>query len=174
MMSLWDRIFGRPLPERLKESLADGEEILAVAEVGTGGHLAVSALGLWIPDGGEPRRIGWHLVSKAVWQGDALTVTEAEESGLAGRAIVLTDKEPRRFVLARPGRIPHMVRQRVEGAIRSRYRKDLAGGGAWFVVRKVPGTDGSVLQVRPDRGADLELVARIAEEAAEKLAGGAP
>ncbi|WP_167172621.1 hypothetical protein [Saccharomonospora amisosensis] len=166
------RVLGERLPEELGTRLAADEHVLAWTRVGTGGYLAVTALGLWVPDGGGQRRIGWDLVSKAVWRGDALTVTEAEVTGQAGRALVLADREPARLVLPRPGRIPHLVRQRVEGSIRSRYRKELPGGGAWFVLRKVPGADGVVLQVRPDPGAEVTALADMAQEAAEKLAGG--
>lgn len=173
-MSWLRRLLGDPLPEELREALEENEHVLGVAAVGTGGHVAVTALGLWLPGPEGPRRLGWHLISKAVWQGDALTVTEAEETGRAGGAVLLADRQPGRYVLARPGRVPHLVRQRVEGSIRSRYRRDLAAGGAWFVVRKVPGTDRSVLQVRPDPGTDLDVVAEIAEEAARKLAGETP
>lgn len=168
----WRRLVGEPLPETLRASLAADEHVLAAAPVGSGGHLAVTALGLWVPDGDGVRRVGWDLVSKAVWRGDALTVTEADVVRVAGGAVVLADRDPVRYVLPRPGRIPRLVWQRVEGSIRSRYRKDLPGGGVWFVVRKVPGTDGVVLQARPDPGTDADVVAAIAEEAAEKLRGG--
>jgi hypothetical protein len=63
------------------------------------------------------------------------------------------------------------VRLRVDGSVRTRHRHELPGGGAWFVQRKVPGHDGTVLQVRPDPGTDPALVSAIAEEVAEKLAG---
>ncbi|MBK1786583.1 hypothetical protein [Prauserella cavernicola] len=172
-MGLLSRLFGEPLPEPLRESLAAGEHVLAVASTGDGGHIAVTALGLWVPEGGEVRRVGWHLVSKAVWKDGALTLTEADEARTAGKAVLLADRAPVRHALPKPGRIPHLVRQRVEGSIRQRYRKELDGGGAWFVVRKVPGTDSSILQVRPDPGADTDLLASMAEEAAAKLATGA-
>lgn len=165
-------VLGERLPAELSGRLAAQEHVLGWTRVGTGGYVAVTALGLWVPDGGEPRRIGWDLVSKAVWRGDVLTVTEAEVTGRAGRALVLADRAPMNLVLPRPGRIPHLVRQRVEGSIRSRYRKDLPGGGAWFVLRKVPGADGVVLQVRPDQGAEVDTLAEMAQEAAEKLAEG--
>ncbi|MEU6643392.1 hypothetical protein ABZ863_12670 [Saccharomonospora sp. NPDC046836] len=173
-MSWLRRIFGEPLPEELRGVLAEDEHVLGAAATSTGGHVAVTALGLWLPEAAGARRVGWHLISKAVWQGDTLTVTEAEEEGYAGRAVVLADRPPVRYVLPRPGKVPLLVRQRVEDAIRARYRKDLPEGGAWFLIRKVPGTDGVVLQVRPDPGADRELVASMAEEAADKLAGGSP
>lgn len=165
-------VLGERLPRELSTRLAAEEHVLAWTRVSTGGYLAVTALGLWIPDGGGQRRIGWDLISKAVWRADVLTVTEAEVTGQAGGALVLADRAPMRLVLPRPGRIPHLVRQRVEGSIRSRYRKDLPDGGAWFVLRKVPGADGVVLQVRPDPGAEVATLAGMAEEAARKLAGG--
>lgn len=177
-------VVGERLPESLAGALDAGEDVVGHAEarevVGAarsadqhGEHLAVTALGLWVPSGAGLRRIGWHLISKAVWEGDTLTVTEAEETGRAGQAVLLADRAPVRYVLPRPGQIPRLVRQRVEGSIRARYRKELSGGGAWFVLRKLPGTDGSVLQVRPDPGTDVGAVEAIAEEAAAKLAQGA-
>jgi hypothetical protein len=63
-----------------------------------------------------------------------------------------------------------VVHERVTGSIRSRHHRDLPGGGAWFVQRKVPGRDGTVLQVRPDPGADRDAVARLAAEVARRLA----
>lgn len=161
------RLAGEVLPEGFAGTLAPGENALAVAEAAGGGHLVVTELGLWLPQG---RRVGWHLISKAVWRDGTLTVVEAEESGTAGAAVLLADREPVRFSLPRPGKLPVMVRQRVDGSIRGRHRHELAGGGVWFVRRKLPGQDGTVLQARPDPGADAEVVAAIAREAAERLA----
>lgn len=165
------RLFGEPLPEELRQELDPDEHVLAVGPVGAGGTMAVTSLGLWVPENAGMRRIGWDLISKAVWRGDALTVTEAEVTGYAGNAVLLADSDPVRHVLPKPARIPHLVRQRVEGSIRSRYHRELPGGGAWFVIRRVPGTNGVVLQVRPEPGTDPEVVAEIAEETADKLSG---
>jgi len=84
--------------------------------------------------------------------------------------VVLADRAPVRFTLAAPGKVPHHVRLRVDGSVRSRHRQDIGDGGAWFVQRKVPGRDGTVLQVRPDPGTDVGLVETIAEQVAAKLA----
>ena len=84
--------------------------------------------------------------------------------------MVLTDRTPVRFRLADPGKVPFQVRLRVDGSVRSRHRQEIGDGGAWFVQRKVPGRDGSVLQVRPDPGTDLALVEAIAEQVTAKLA----
>jgi hypothetical protein len=154
------------LPAGVTGRLAPDERVLAVAAVGDG-HLVVTSWGLWLPDG---RRVGWHLVSRAAWKGGTLTVVEAEEVGtVAGSAVLLADRPPRRLRLADPGRVPEVVHARVEGSIRSRHHRELPCGGAWFVQRKVPGRDGVVLQVRPDAGTDAALVARVAEDVVRAL-----
>lgn len=160
-------LFGTRLPPGFAGELAPGENALASAEVSSGGHLVVTELGLWLPSG---RRAGWDMISKAVWDNGVLTLTEAEEIGTAGAAMLVADLAPQRFPLVRPGKVPAMVRQRVEGSIRERHRSELSGGGVWFVRRKVPGRDGTVLQARPDPGVDPTVAAAIAREAAEKLA----
>ncbi|MEV7554632.1 hypothetical protein AB0N89_33860 [Amycolatopsis sp. NPDC089917] len=160
-------LLGDRVPADFDGTLDDGEHVVGGAAVEGGGYLLVTALGLWIPG---PRRVGWHLVGKAAWADGVLTLTESEETGTAGKAVVLADKPPVRFRLARPGKVPILLRQRVDGSIRGRHRKDLENGGAWFVERKVPGQDGTVLQVRPDLGTDVDVIKAIAEEAAEKLA----
>ncbi|GAA4662929.1 hypothetical protein [Amycolatopsis dongchuanensis] len=167
-MTAWlRRLFGDRLPEGFAGELEPAENALASAAVASGGHLVVTELGLWLPEG---RRVGWHLISKAGWAEGVLTLVEASEVGTAGAAVLLADRPPVRFPLPRPGRVPAMVRQRVDGSIRGRHRQELSGGGVWFVQRKVPGRDGSVLQARPDPGVDAEVVAAIAREAAERLA----
>lgn len=167
-MSLLARIFGDRTPASLAGELAADEHVLAVAAVADGGELAVTARGLWVPG---PRRIDWHLVVKATWADDVLTVIEARETGRTGAAVLLADLPPVRFPVTKPGKVPKLVRERVDGSIRGRHRQELpGGGGAWFVLRKVPGQDGTVLQARPDPGTDTELVAEIATEVAAAMA----
>ncbi|MGH3990673.1 MAG: hypothetical protein ACRDTZ_25655, partial [Pseudonocardiaceae bacterium] len=131
-------------------------------------------LGLWVPEGAEARRIGWHLVSKAVWDRSALVVTEAVSTGTAGEAVLLSDLPPRRFALAQPGRVPEVVRDRVTSSIRSSQYRELPGGGAWFVQRQIPGRDGVVLQVRADRGTAPGALEMMAGEVASRLPRPAP
>ncbi|OXM54659.1 hypothetical protein CFP71_19315 [Amycolatopsis thailandensis] len=160
-------LLGERVPADFDGTLDDGEHVVGSAAVEGGGYLLVTALGLWIPG---PRRVGWHLVGKAAWSDGVLTLTESEETGTAGQAVLLADKTPVRFRLAQPGKVPMLLRQRVDGSVRGRHRKDLGTGGAWFVERKAPGQDGTVLQVRPDPGTDIDVIKAIAEEAAGKLA----
>jgi hypothetical protein len=168
-MSWLRRLLGDRTPEDFPGSLAPGEDVVDSAPVEGGGHLVVTPLGLWIPDGDAARRVGWHLVGKATWADGVFTLTESSETGTAGSAVVLADLPPVRFRLPAPGKVPHHVRLRVDGSVRSRHRQEIGSGGAWFVQRKVPGRDGSVLQVRPDPGTDVTLVATIAEQVAAKL-----
>jgi hypothetical protein len=164
------RLLGDRTPEDFPGSLAPGEDVVDSAPVEGGGYLVVTPLGLWIPDGDGARRVGWHLVGKATWADGVFTLTESSEMSTAGTAaVVLTDLPPVRFRLPAPGKVPHHVRLRVDGSVRSRHRQEIGSGGAWFVQRKVPGRDGSVLQVRPDPGTDVTLVEAIAEQVAAKL-----
>ncbi|MFB9686808.1 hypothetical protein [Amycolatopsis plumensis] len=168
-MGFLRRLLGDRTPPGFTGALAPGEEVVDSAPVEGGGHLVVTALGLWIPADDSPRRVGWHLVAKATWADGVFTLTESSEVGTAGAAVVLADLPPVRFRLPAPGKVPREAYQRVEGSIRSRHRQEIGAGGAWFVQRKVPGRDGTVLQVRPDPGTDAALVEAIAEQAAAKL-----
>lgn len=160
------------LPEDFGGELASDEQVLATAE-GSEGALVATHLGLWLPDAGGPRRVGWHLVSKATWEDGLLVVVEAEETGAAGGAVLLRDRPAQRFRLTKPGKLPETVHARVTGSIRSSHHRDLPSGGAWFVQRKVPGRDGVVLQVRPERGADEAALAEFAREVEQRMRGGA-
>lgn len=161
-----DRLTGRQVPEDFEGKLDDGEYVLGSAEVKSGGHMVATSRGLWLPGS---RRVGWHMISKATWGGGALVLIEAIEDSRAGNAIILRDQPPVRFVFVQSGKLPDVIHARVTKSIASRHRQELPGGGAWFVQRRVPGQDGVVLQVRPDKGTDEAAVQRVAEEVAAKL-----
>ncbi len=153
------------IPEGFAGSLAENESVAASCACG-GEPVVATSLGLWLPD---EQRLGWHLISKANWDGTALTVIAAVESGTAGSAVLLIDQPPRRYELEQPGKLPEAVQRRVTQSIVDRHRHELPGGGAWFVRRRVPGQDGTILQVKPDAGADPAAVARLAEKVAARL-----
>jgi len=157
------------VPADVAGRLAVDERVLAIAALDGDAHLVVTSHGLWLPSDEGVRLLGWHLVTKATWQGGVLAVVEAEETETIGGAVLLTDLPPRRLRLATPGRVPETVHARVEGSIRSRHHRDLPGGGAWFVQRKVAGRDGIVLQVRPDPGTDLAAVRQVVADVEHTL-----
>jgi hypothetical protein len=166
---LVDKIVGDGTPPGFTGTLDPEESVVVSAECRTGGHLVATSLGLWVPTDDGPRRIGWHLLSKVTWGDGDLTVIEADETGTAGDAVLLADRRPRRYALGNPGKLPQAVHRRVTESIRSRHHRELPGGGAWFVQRKVPGQDGIVLQVRPDPGTDQDAVHTVATEVAAKI-----
>ncbi|HLU55863.1 MAG TPA: hypothetical protein VKZ81_10410 [Pseudonocardia sp.] len=169
-MSWVRRLLGREdVPDAVARGLVADERVLAAATLDDGARLVVTSHGLWLPEGEGARRVGWHLVSKATWRGGVLTLVEAEEGETIGAAVLLSDLPPRRLRLAEPGRAPEAVQARVEGSIRSRHRRELPGGGAWFVQRKVPGRDGTVLQVRPDPGTDPAVVRQVVTDVERTL-----
>ena len=167
------RLTGRDLvPEGFAGKLVDDEHLLGAAELVDGGFLVATSLGLWLPEEPGPRRVRWHLISKAVWAqkpGRQLTVTEAEETGTIEGAVLLADRQARRFTLATRGSLPEVVNARVTESVKSAHHRDLPGGGAWFVQRKISGADGIVLQVRPDPGTDRDAVASVTAQIAGKL-----
>jgi hypothetical protein len=159
---LWRRLTGvGDLPEGFTGKLDREECVFASSE-----SVVATSLGLWLPETG---RVGWHLISKAIWSGGALTIVVAEQTGTAGDAVLLTDQPPRRLPLTRPGRLPEVVHRRVTGSIRSSHRHELPGGAAWFVQRRVSGQDGVVLQVRADPGTEPEPVAKLAAKVSARL-----
>ncbi len=168
MMRLLRRLLGDRVPEGFTGTLGPDEHVLSSARA-DGRPLVATSVCLWVPEGDGDRPIGWHLISKAGWTDGELSIVEAEEAGRAGDAVLISDRRAVRFSLAQPGKLPTIVHQQVNSSILSRYYKELAPGGAWFVQRRIPGVARMVLQVRPDIGTDSEVVAAIAAEAAAKL-----
>jgi hypothetical protein len=176
MSSWWrtlaDRFAGGELPAGFPGALSADEIVLGWAELAEGGQLVATSLGLWVPDGDSSRRVGWHLISKATWRGDLLGVIEAEQTGTVepvGGVVLLADRPVVRYRLARPGRLPDVVHARVTGSIKSSHHRDLPGGGAWFVQRRVPGQDGVVLQVRADPGTEPAAVRSVASQVGQRI-----
>lgn len=153
------------LPEGFTGQLAEEETVVAACTSGDAA-VVVTNLGLWLP-GAE--RVGWHLISKATWDGNALSVITAVETGTAGRAVLLTDRPARRFPLDDPRRVPEAVHRRVTGSIVERHRHELPGGGAWFIRRRVPGQDGAILQVRADPGTEEAALVKLAAKVSDRL-----
>lgn len=152
------------LPADFAGTLDPDEQVLAAAR-GRGEPVVATHLGLWLGQ----RRIGWHLISRASWDGRALTFVESAEVGSAEGAVLLRDQRPQKLPLTEARQLPEVVQQRVNRSIRTRHHRELPSGGAWFVQRKVPGQDGIVLQVRPDAGSDETEVAAYAGKVAREI-----
>lgn len=166
---LFDKIAGDGTPAGFAGTLDEEESVVAACACAGGGHVVATSRGLWVPTDDGPRRIGWHLVSKVTWGSGELVVIEADETEETGGAVILNDRRPVRYPLVEPGKLPQAIHRRVTESIRSRHHRDLPGGGAWFVQRKVPGQNGIQLQVRPDPGTDPAAVRQVATEVAEKI-----
>lgn len=163
-MKIFDFLRGREgLPEGFAGTLEPDERVLAAAE-----PLVATSAGLWLPTDDGLRRLGWHLVSKATWHDSTLVLVEATEVDEIDGAVLLADRRPARYRLDKPAKLPEVVHERVTGSIRSRHHRELPGGGAWFVQRKVPGR-GIVLQVRPDPGTDDAAVRSVTGQVARTL-----
>jgi len=173
--SVLRRLLGRePLPEGFDGRLEGDERVLATAALVGGGHVVVTSLGLWVPEVGGARRVGWHLVSKAAWASGAIELVEADEVDTVDGVVLLADRPVRRLRLVEPGRVPQVVHERVTASLRTRHHRELPGGGAWFVQRKVPGHDGVVLQVRADPGTDDAALRQVVSDVAATLASAHP
>ncbi len=178
-MSVWERLLrgfasSPEMPTGFTGLLEPTERVITAGELAGGGHLVLTQLGLWVPEGAQARRIGWHMVSKAVWDRSALVITEAVSAGTVGEAVLLSDLPPRRFPLAGPGKVPEVVRERVTSSIRFSEHCDLPVGGVWVVQRRVPGRDGLVMQVRPDPGTEPRTLNAMVSDVTARLPRLAP
>ena len=98
-----------PPPEAVAR-LDQDERVVSWAPA-PGGAVVATQLGLWLP--GVPDRLPWHLIDKATWRSDVLTLIPAVDSGGG----VLVEQPPRSVRLEQPRDIPQTVRVRVEKAI---------------------------------------------------------
>ena len=150
-MSVLTRLFRRERPpEEAVRPLARDERVVSWAPLAGGSAAVATQLGLWVPAGGAPRRLPWHLVDKATWRAGTLTVTPAVDGGDG----VLAEQPPVAVRLAEPRDLPPTVRARVERTIAFTRHYRLPSGGVRVVGRRVPGRDGLSWQLVFDPGTD--------------------
>ena len=144
----------RPAPPAvLTEALSADEEILASAQEAAGGWMAATRFGIWkLPPGGEPTLVPWTLISKVTWQAPILHIVRADVAGELGGAELIIDRHPYNYEIAQPGKLTDVIHARVRSGIISSTHHEFPGGGGWVVVRRVPGRDGPMAQVRLDPG----------------------
>ena len=152
------RLFRKPEkpPAEAVARLDEDERVVSWAPA-PGGAVVATPLGLWLP--GVPDRLPWHLIDKATWRSDVLTIIPAVDSGDG----VLVEQPPRSVRLEQPRDIPQTVRVRVEKAIAFTRHHPLPGaGGAGVrhgvrvVGRRVPGEDGVSWQMVFAAGVDRD------------------
>ncbi|SDJ07122.1 hypothetical protein SAMN05444157_1583 [Frankineae bacterium MT45] len=139
-------------PAEILGRLEKEERVVSWASVSGGDEptaVVATPLGLWWPDAEGPRRIGWHLISKAVWRDSQLIVTEAELVD----DLLLVDLPPVAVTLSEPRDLPEKVRQRVEASVIYSETATVDGGSVRFVGRRVPGRDGLSWWARLEGGA---------------------
>ena len=142
------------LPPELISAFAPEETALASTPTGAGGWLAVTRFGLWVADDAV-LRWGWETISRAVLREQTLTITVTEvDTVWPDGTEVLLDRPPRDFPLPGPARLTDAVNARVRRSVAASAYLAWPGAGGWVVLRRVPGRDGLLGQVRLDPGAD--------------------
>jgi hypothetical protein len=128
--------------------LSKDERVVSWADTADGSVVLATPAGLWWPEDAGPRRIGWQFVDKAVWHEGVLTVVEADVVD----DLLLVDRPPVSALLSVPRDLPPTVRKRVQGNIMRSDVVAVAGGGARFVARRVPGENGVTWWARLEAG----------------------
>lgn len=127
-LSLFGLLGSRRLPGEVRTALAleAGERVISHVGAPGGGHLVATTQALHLPDG---TRLAWHLMDKAVWDEEGVTLT-------------MTDGSVHREALPEPGALPETIRERVTSSIVvSRHVQLDARGGVRLVARRIPGYD---------------------------------
>jgi hypothetical protein len=153
-------LFGRPdrVPAAVRDRLPTTERIVSWADTTDGEVIVATPSGLWWPEPGEPRLIGWHEVDKAVWRDGTLSVVQADVLD----DLLLVDRAPVRAQLSVPRDLPPTIRKRVEANVVRSQLLPVPGGSARFVARHVPGRDGLSWWARLEPGtADTEQVRAV-------------
>lgn len=126
-------------------ALRPRERLLAVARLADGSWAAATPLALVLPG----RRVDWSTVAHAEWSDERSQLRVDQLRTADGEA------ESHRLVLAEPGRLPEVVRDRVTSSIvASRHTPVDGTAGVRVVARRVPGADELLWQVVVDRGLD--------------------
>ncbi len=137
-------------PADIVSRLDRDERVVSWAPTVDGGALVATRFGLWWPFADGPRRIGWHLIDKAIWRDGAVTVIEADLVD----ELLLVDRAPVTVEVDEPRDLPPAIRTRVEASVTESHLLSLDGGAAMVRVvgRRVPGRDGVTWCARLEPG----------------------
>ena len=148
-------------PAELTAVLRPDEEVLALAQDAGGNCLAATRYGVWkVHVGKDPYLFNWSAISKAKWQPPILQIVIADVVGQIGGADLIVDRVPMNIEISDSTKLTDIIHNRTRAGIVSSEHHELpGGGGAWLVVRRVPGQDGVAVQVRLDPGTDPDVAA---------------
>jgi hypothetical protein len=132
------RLSRRERPPADIVALLDPDDRVVSWAVADARVVLASRFGLWWPFAEGQRCINWERVDKATWQGDVLTVVEAEVVD----DLLLIDHEPVSITLTQPRDLPPTIRKRVQGTVASSELVSGEGAAMRVVGRRVPGRDG--------------------------------
>jgi hypothetical protein len=135
-------------PAEAVASLDRDERVVSWAVVVGGGAVVATPRGLWWPESGQQRLIGWQYVDKATWRDGVLSVIEAEVVD----DLLLVDKPAVSVALEQPRDLPPTVRRRVESTVVQSELAPVPGGVARLVARRIPGRDGVTWWARLEHG----------------------
>ncbi len=164
-------------PAVLAGRLAEDELVTATADTDDGRQLVTTRRGLWVLADGDAVRMGWEAVAKARLESGILTViaTTEIEAWPDGTSVVRDDPAVE-FRLTKPAKVTDQVHARVRRSVAASRHLPWPRAGGWVALRRVPGRDGLMIQVRLDPGADPSapgFATAVAQVAAE-LAGSDP
>ena len=170
-MSWLDAFRGPPVPPAMASALARDEAVLAVVPAVTGHVLAATRLALYVLEGDDVERVGWHLISKARLDAGTLSLIVADEIGRwpDGTAL-LQDRPVRNLRPVRRNRLTDVVHQRVRGSVVASRHISGSRATGWVVLRRIAGEDGLTVQFRLERGSpDADGLGPLVTATADQL-----
>lgn len=162
MSPFWSRTTVPPV------AVAPGEKVLASAAAGDGSVLAGTRDAFYVAAAGkETRRVPWEQVEAADWDRDTDTF-QLSEVGTWGQ-----QRPVHTAVLADPGRLLELVRERVTASVVLQRHVGVSGRrGLRVIARRAPSRAGAVQWVYEyDEGVDPDdpAVRTLAREALEAM-----
>lgn len=148
------------LPTEVVDVLPAGERVLAFAPYDAG-HLVATLAGLWeCPREAAPELWHWDEIDRAEWVEGHLAMQVTPDGG---------DPRPVSFTTTAPGKLPEVVRDRVNASIViNDWHRLASGGGVRVLARRRPGEERLRWLLAFDRDSDAADPSSRAE-AAERL-----
>jgi len=148
------------VPPTLAGRLESDELITAMARADDGHTLLTTRRGLWVVDDERAQRLGWERIAKARLELGVLTLVPLEDVDLDDAITeddlsVVRDGRPWEFRLGKPAKVTDQVHTRVRRSVAASRYLPWPRAGGWVALRRVPGRDGLLGQLRLDASADM-------------------